>query len=75
MIEARAMGDRARGPIRWHYQDRKGALPWVMVNEDAARHLESGEYAIAEGGAIVHRAVAMDLRSLDAELVRFLNDG
>jgi uncharacterized protein YaiL (DUF2058 family) len=79
LVAARALGDDAQGPRRWHFETSAGYLPFLPVNEMTARRLQAGELAIvADPNAswpryvIVPRDVGLALKRVDGERVRYL---
>ena len=74
--------ESAFGPRRFYFVDAEGKIPFLEVSESIAARLEKGEIAIVEvregqhpGISLVSAKVAVKLKQLDPELVRFWNQG
>jgi uncharacterized protein YaiL (DUF2058 family) len=65
------------GPRRFCYVNRSNRVPFIEVNDDAARRLTRGELAIIETQdgkvGLVPGAAAREIVELDSETVRFWN--
>ena len=65
---------KTRGPRRWYYVSRAGAVPYLEVSDEAMRELEQGNFAVAEserGEAwLVTRACAEVLIAGDPSWIR-----
>lgn len=68
---------RTSGPLRFHYRDPNGLLPFVPISEDIARRLESGTIGLVAKNAghdtaLVPRDVAVELSRVLPERLLFL---
>lgn len=78
VAQAGRLEGRFRGGRRWYYVSRRGAVPYLEVNDDAVGRLESGQAAIVESPSgevwLVDgdsaRALASDERSGGRDWVR-----
>ncbi|MFQ5506304.1 MAG: DUF2058 family protein [Planctomycetota bacterium] len=77
---ARSKEIESDGKLRWHFETQKGALPYLPVSQPTARRLEAGEIGIVASPdstwpkfVLVPRDVALAMKRLRPELVRFLN--
>lgn len=78
LIASQALQDGIRGPRSFFFEARSGRVPFLSLDLEVARRLESGNLAIVEDPAqayesfrIVPREVASRVRDFDPELVRF----
>jgi uncharacterized protein YaiL (DUF2058 family) len=82
LLRDHLLRDGVKGPRRFHFVTRRGAIPFLELSEDAAKRLEAGGAAICEvpGAALeefvlVPADVARRLKESHAAWVLFLNEG
>ncbi|HAA55412.1 MAG TPA: hypothetical protein DCE42_11690 [Myxococcales bacterium] len=77
LIKSFSWPQSLKGKCRWYFEGRDGRLPYVMVSEDGAMMLRSGDAAIVQSPqcsfSIVDRALAERIEGLDHRWVRFWN--
>ncbi len=71
---------RGSGPRRFHFVDRDGYLPYVQIDDDVGRRLESGELAlvrhpVTHETALVPRVLALELHAAAPDAVLHLANG
>jgi RNA recognition motif-containing protein len=80
MVRGASLKETGFGARRFYFVARDNRIPFLDLSDELASRLEKGLAAIVEIPAqgiddytIVPRAVAQQMRSVDPELVRFLN--
>jgi uncharacterized protein YaiL (DUF2058 family) len=78
LIASQALNEGFRGPRSFFFEARSGRVPFLTLDLEVARRLESGNLAIVEDPStsyesfrLVPREVAKRVHELDPELVRF----